>query len=84
MRKWQKADAEVEHVKYWLGMNVEGRQVVFTRPKLFKELGVSMCACVNRGGVGIWTLSLLPTVFGAWLFFGLAINLSWLFKYVHY
>jgi len=63
---------------------VEGRQAVFTRHELFKELGVSVCAWVKGCGVEVWTVSLLPTVFGAWSFFGLAISLIWLFKHVHY
>jgi len=84
MWKWQKIDTEVEHVTDWLGVNVEGRQAVFTRHELFKELGVSVCACVKGCGVEVWTVSLLPTVFGAWSLFGLAVSLIWLFKHVHY
>jgi hypothetical protein len=30
---------------------VEGMPVVFTSHELFKELGVSTCACVNGGGL---------------------------------
>jgi len=46
---------------------------------------VCVCVCVCKEcGVEVWTVSLLPTVSGAWSFFGLAVSLIWLFIHVYY
>jgi hypothetical protein len=50
MWKWWKGDAEIEHTKYWVGVRMEGRQAVFNRHELLKELDVCVCVCVC--GVG--------------------------------